>query len=115
MEIFHYNNRVDCSYKVALRYDDRKKKGKSEGHSDLINGRFLELVPGKKIVETIQFESANQLFAGEMSMTTELSPQKNGTLVTLTAENVPAGITPEHHAIGMQPSLTSLDRYINKS
>jgi uncharacterized protein YndB with AHSA1/START domain len=114
MEIFHYNVNVDGTYRVALRYDDKKVMGKAGDNSDIINGRFLELVPGKKIVEAVRFDSADPLFAGEMIMTTELNPEKGGTLVTFTAEQVPEGIAHSNHIKGMESSLENLAEFIAK-
>jgi uncharacterized protein YndB with AHSA1/START domain len=112
MEIFHYNVNEGGTYRVALRYDDKKAKGKAGDNSDVVNGRFLELVPGKKIVEAIRFDSPDPAFSGEMIMTTELTPEKGGTLVTFTAEQVPEGITHEDHIKGMESSLGHLGHYM---
>jgi uncharacterized protein YndB with AHSA1/START domain len=112
MEIFHYNVNAGGTYRIALRYDDKKAKGKAGDNSDIVNGRFVELFPGKKIVEVVSFDSPDPAFAGEMVMTTELQAEKGGTLVTLTAEQVPEGITHEDHVKGMESSLENLGRYM---
>ncbi|MEO8173240.1 MAG: SRPBCC domain-containing protein [Sediminibacterium sp.] len=112
MEIFHYNPRVGGTYRIALRYKDQKIKGKSSDNLDMVNGKFLELVPVKKIVEAVRFESTDPLFAGEMIMTTELATEKGGTRVTLIAEQIPPGITPEDHAAGMDSSLENLKVFL---
>jgi uncharacterized protein YndB with AHSA1/START domain len=112
MEIFHYNVNVGGTYRIALRYDDKKAKGKAGDNSDIVNGRFVELFPGKKIVEVVTFDSPDPAFAGEMIITTELKAEKGGTLVTLTAEQVPEGITQEDHIKGMESSLENLAKFI---
>jgi uncharacterized protein YndB with AHSA1/START domain len=111
MEIFHYNFRVEGTYRLALIYNDRKAKGKTGANSDIVKGRFLELVPDHKIVEAITFESPDPSFAGEMIMTTELVSEKGATRVTFTATNVPEGITAEDHSAGMNSSLENLARF----
>jgi uncharacterized protein YndB with AHSA1/START domain len=112
LEIFHYNARVDGTYRVALRYDNPSTKGKSGENADVVNGRFLEMEPNKKIVEAVRFESDDPSFAGEMIMTTELTPEKGGTRITFTAENVPTGITYDDHIKGMEDSLEQLSALV---
>jgi uncharacterized protein YndB with AHSA1/START domain len=114
MEIFHYNVNVDGTYRVALRYNDKKAKGKAGDNSDMVNGRFIELIAAKKIVEAIRFDSPDPAFAGEMIVTTELAPEKGGTLVKFTAAKVPEGITQEDHIKGMESSLENLSKFIAK-
>jgi uncharacterized protein YndB with AHSA1/START domain len=114
MEIFHYNPMVNGTYRVALCYNDPNAKGKSTDNTDRVNGKFLELDPAKKIVEAIRFESSDPAFTGEMIMTTELTPEKGGTRVTFTAEQVPEGISPEDHARGMHSSLENLAQFLSK-
>jgi hypothetical protein len=63
-------------------------------------------------VEAIRFDSPDPMFAGEMIMTTELAPEKGGTLVTFTAEQVPEGITHDDHIKGMESSLENLAGFI---
>lgn len=112
LEIFHYNARVDGTYRVALRYDNPSTKGKSGENADIVNARFLEMEPNKKIVEAIRFESDDPSFAGEMMLTTELTSKKGGTRVTFIAENVPAGISHEDHIKGMEASLEQLSAVV---
>ena len=111
MEIFHYNFRVDGTYRLALYYKDRSAKGKTGSNSDMVKSRFLELVPDHKIVEAITFDSSDKTFAGEMIMTTELTSEKGATKVTFSAAHVPTGITPEDHATGMNSSLENLAKF----
>jgi len=48
MEIFHYNFRVEFTYRVALIYSDRKAKVQTGSNSDIVKGRFLNLCPTTK-------------------------------------------------------------------
>ncbi|MES2006300.1 MAG: SRPBCC domain-containing protein [Bacteroidota bacterium] len=111
MEIFHYNFRVDGTYRMALYYKDRSAKGKTGGNSDIVKGKFIELVTDHKIVEAISFDSPDPTFAGELIMTTELVSEKGATRVTFTATHVPGGIAPEDHATGMNSSLENLAKF----
>jgi uncharacterized protein YndB with AHSA1/START domain len=111
IEIFHYNFRVDGTYRLALIYNDRKAKGKTGNNSDIVKGKFIELETDHKIVEAITFDSPDPKFTGEMILTTELVSEKGATKVTFSATNVPTGITPEDHAAGMNSSLENLAKF----
>jgi Activator of Hsp90 ATPase homolog 1-like protein len=50
-------------------------------------------VPNHKIVQSVQFESDDPRFAGEMIMTWLLTPGPEGTTAQITAEKVPEGIS----------------------
>ncbi len=53
-------------------------------------------------------------FAGEMIMTWSFEETSDGrTEVTVTAENVPAGISKADHDAGLASSLENLDRYLS--
>jgi uncharacterized protein YndB with AHSA1/START domain len=102
-------------YRIALRYDSAAApggKGKSDAHSDISAGRFLALDPGKRVVQSATFESDDPRYSGEMIVTWSLGAATDGTLVTVTAENVPPGISAEDHAAGLASSLENLARYI---
>jgi len=53
--------------------------GKTVGRTDVTTGRFLTLEPGKRIVQSVEFESADVAFAGEMIMTWSFEPTTTGT------------------------------------
>lgn len=102
-------------YRIELRYEEAGEPGgagKSTARSDISAGRFLALEPGKRIVQSVAFESDDPAFAGEMIMTWLLDPAPGGTKVTVTAENVPAGISAEDHAAGLASSLENLARFV---
>lgn len=73
--------------------------------TDRFEGQFVELVPERRIVERVRFESEDPAFAGEMRLITTLEPEAGGTRVTLLAEDVPSGISAEDHAVGMASAL----------
>lgn len=105
------------AYRIVLTYNndaDKAAFAKSGEGTDIAQGHFLELVPGKKVSQSVEFTSDNPQFAGTMRMTYELLPIEAGTRVTITAENVPRGITPEDHEQGMNSSLENLDAYIGQ-
>jgi len=107
--IYRFDPRVGGGYRMAFTYDDTLVgRGKTADNADIFEGRFIELIPDEKIVEAIDFESADPAFAGTMTITTTLTPVRDGTKVTFTAENVPAGISAADHKTGMESTLKNL-------
>lgn len=86
--------------------------GKSTANTDVVVGRFVELVPPQRIVQAFEFDSPDPAFAGTMTMRWALDASVGGTVVTVTAENVPAGISQADHEKGMASSLANLAAYV---
>ena len=109
----HFDARPGGSYRLVLTYGDAGRgSGKSTADSDVSVVRFLELEPGARLVQAVDFVSDDPSFAGTMLLSCELLPCDGGTRVALRAENVPAGISPEDHAAGMASSLENLADYV---
>jgi uncharacterized protein YndB with AHSA1/START domain len=105
-----FDARAGGIYRMSLVYVDpqRASDGKSAASTDTFQGRFVELVPGEKIVEIVEFESAEARFAREMRITTLLREVAQETEVTLRFDGIPAGISPEDNETGTQQSLRKL-------
>lgn len=97
---------------LTLEGEGHSASGKTTERTDVTGGRFLELVPGRRIVQSVEFELADPAFAGTMVMTWSLDAAPGGTRVTVTAANVPAGISAKDHATGLASSLENLERYL---
>lgn len=112
--IYTFEPREGGTYKMALTYnaDQGTMRGKTSEDTDVVEGRFLELVPNERIVQMVQFESDDPAFAGEMKMTWDLAPVSGGTRVTITCENVPVGIRKEDHDTGLRASLDNLAAFV---
>ncbi|MEF3305622.1 SRPBCC domain-containing protein [Paenibacillus sp. GYB003] len=104
-----YNAFVDPE---SLISSDHATKGKTSEHTDIVNGKFLELVPDERIVQSVEFQSDDPAFAGEMIMTWTFAAVPEGTAVTIVCENVPEGIRKEDHDVGLRSSLENLAEYI---
>jgi len=105
-------------YRIELTYASAAPPGgtgKSSPQSDIAAGRFLKLIPGRRVVQLAEFESADPAFAGEMIITWTFEPVGDITTVTVTAENVPTGIAEEDHAAGLRSSLDNLARVVARS
>jgi len=112
--ILAFEPRPGGAYRVTLSYEtpDHSAPGKSSAHEDVVEGRFMELVPNERVVQCFEFKSDDPAYAGTMTMTWALTPIAGGTQVTITCENVPEGIRPEDHIEGMRSTLANLAAYI---
>lgn len=108
--IYEFDHREGGTYRMSFgyRHADHEVRGKTSQHEDVFKGRFLELVPGERIVEQVEFESDDPAFEGAMTITTKLVPVPGGTEVTFICGQVPAGIRPEDHYKGMISTLENL-------
>ena len=109
----HFDPQPGGSYRLVLTYTDPSgAPGKSTAESDVVEARFIEVVSGVRVVQAVEFPSADPSFAGTMTMTWALSPDGAGTRVDITADDVPDGISAEDHAAGLASSLGNLARYV---
>jgi uncharacterized protein YndB with AHSA1/START domain len=109
-----YDFRLGGRYRIELTYGDDAAHGvgKTTGRTDVSTGRFLSLQPGKRIVQSVEFESNDDSVKGEMVMTWAFESVHGGTRVTVTAENVPPGVGKADHDAGLRASLENLARYL---
>jgi uncharacterized protein YndB with AHSA1/START domain len=100
---------------VPARTDLRGRstaRGKTTADSDVVEARFVDVVPGARVVQAVDFVSDDPDQAGTMTMTWEVAPVDAGTRVDLRADEVPVGISAEDHAVGLNSSLANLARYL---
>lgn len=97
---------------LALEGEGHGASGKTTERTDVASGLFLELLPDRRIVQTVEFDSADPAFAGTMVMTWTLDPAPGGTSVTVSAADVPSGISGEDHEAGLASSLENLERFV---
>ncbi len=97
---------------LTLEGEGHEASGKTTERTDLAAGRFLVLEPGKRIVQSCEFDSADPAFAGTMVMTWSLDPVPDGTKVTASAADVPSGIAAADHEAGLASSLENLARFV---
>jgi uncharacterized protein YndB with AHSA1/START domain len=109
-QIYAFDPREGGTFRMSFAYmdTDHTERGKTSEHADVFQGRFLELVPNERIVELVEFESDDPAFAGAMTIITTLAAVAAGTEVTILCENVPSGIRPGDHQIGMTSTLKNL-------
>src|SRR6476469_5821880 len=70
-EIHEFDARVGGGYRMSLFYPptERVIRGKTSDREDMVNVRFVELAPPRRIVEAVSFVTTDQAFFGEMTMT----------------------------------------------
>jgi len=108
-----FDARPGGSYRLVLAYnEDSSGSGKASPDADIVEARFVDVVPNVRVVQAVDFVSDDPAFAGTMTMTWELSVEHSGTRVEIRADDVPSGITPEDHAVGMQSSLANLATFV---
>ncbi|HET6395826.1 MAG TPA: SRPBCC family protein [Pseudoxanthomonas sp.] len=91
--------RVGGSYRMSF-------SNFSTGNGHSFGGRYLELVPGERIVHTDRFDDPN--LPGEMVTTVVLRKVFCGTEMHVTQENLPEVIPVEACYLGWQESLALL-------
>lgn len=82
----------------------------STGSSHSFGGRYLELVPGERIVHTDEFDDPN--LPGAMKTTIVLKKVSCGVDVDITQEGVPDVIPAEACYLGWQESLVLLGKLV---
>jgi uncharacterized protein YndB with AHSA1/START domain len=107
-----YDARPGGSYRLVLTYADASAApGKATADSDIVEARFVDIVPGERVVQTVDFVSDDPAYAGTMTMTWAITAAGAGTRVDIVAEDVPDGITAQDHAEGLSASLANLAAY----
>lgn len=106
-----FDARPGGSYRLVFTYADASTaRGKTTADSDVVEARFVDVVPGSRVVQAVDFVSDDPDQAGTMTMTWEVEPVDAGTGVDIRADEVPVGISAEDHAVGLNSSLANLAR-----
>jgi len=111
-EVLAFDAREGGTFRMAFVYENDGGHGKTTDNADVFEGRFAELVPGRRVVELVEFESADPAFAGTMRIVTTLEPVEGVTWVTVSCENVPRGISEDDHREGIASSLENLAAFV---
>jgi uncharacterized protein YndB with AHSA1/START domain len=110
-----FDARPGGSYRLVLTYSDASgAPGKATAESDIVEARFVDIVPGERVVQAVDFVSDDPAFAGTMTMIWAVTAADAGTRVDIVAEDVPDGISAEDHAAGLASSLTNLAAYVEQ-
>jgi uncharacterized protein YndB with AHSA1/START domain len=108
-----FDPRPGGSYRLVLTYANPAiSQAKSTDNSDIVDVRYLDIVPNDRVVQAVDFVSDVPEFAGTMTMTWLVRGEIEGTRVEIVAENVPDGISAEDHAVGLASSLDNLASFV---
>lgn len=116
-EVENFVPEAGGGYRLTLRYDDLPagQTGKSSADTDVIDNRFIELDPCRRIVQTSEFVTTDPAFTGRMRTTWSFATDGPGvTRVRIVVENVPAGIRQAEHEEGLKATLDNLARFVSK-
>lgn len=102
-QVHHLDATVGGGYRMSF-----VNFGTGTVHS--FGGKYLELVPNERIVSSDTFDDPN--LPGEMKMTFEFKAVSCGTELTITQEDLPDIIPPEHCYLGWQESLNLLAKLV---
>ncbi|MBA0128291.1 SRPBCC family protein [Haloechinothrix sp. YIM 98757] len=110
-----FDARPGGSYRMILTYTDTSTaSGKSTADSDIVEARFVDIVPGVRVVQAVDFVSDDPAYAGTMTMTWEVTASGTGTRVDILAEDVPTGISAATHTAALTSSLANLAAHLEQ-
>lgn len=111
-EVHEFDAREGGAFRVSLTYDAPDRAGKTSAHTDTYHGHFVELVPGEKVVEQFEFESADPALGATMTMTTTLTDEDDGTRVLIVHTGIPDSVPVADNEAGTRMALDNLARLV---
>ncbi len=111
-QIEGYQPVVGTGFRMVLTYRDKARRGKTSDASDAVEQTIVELTPDRRVVWAVDFDSADPAYAGVMTMTWTIVERDGGCLLRVAATDVPSGISPDDHRVGMTSSLANLAAYL---
>ena len=85
-----FDARPGGSYRLVLTYADASSaRGKATADSDIVEAHFVDVVPGVRVVQAVDFVSDDPTHAGTMTMTWEVTAVDAGTRVDIQDESTP--------------------------
>jgi len=107
-EVHHFDGREGGTFRISLTYQKADAVGKTSAHTDTHHGRFIELVPNERVVQSVEFETDDPSLQGEMTLRFELHEANGGTELRATHQGVPSGVPPADNALGWRMALDKL-------
>ncbi len=92
------------SFRISLIYDAATGTGKTAAHTDTFHGRFVELVADERVVEVVEFETADPAMQGEMT----IADVDGGTDVLGVHDGLPRDLSAADNEAGWRMSLAKL-------
>jgi uncharacterized protein YndB with AHSA1/START domain len=101
-----FEGREDGTFRISLTYEAPTGVGKTAAHTDTFHGRLVKLVPNERVVEVVEFETADPALRGEMTIT--LADADGGTEVLAVHDGLPRGLPTADNEAGWRSSLAKL-------
>jgi len=111
-QVHELDAREGGAFRISLTYDAPNATGKTTAHTDTYHGHFVKLVPNALVVEVMEFETADPLMQGEMTVTYTLSDADGGTDIAAVHEGVPPGVSPADNETGWRMALGKLAAFL---
>jgi uncharacterized protein YndB with AHSA1/START domain len=105
---------VGGAFRISLTYDEPTSAGKTDAQTDTFEGRFVELDPGRRVVQVVEFETDDPSTQGEMTITYTLRSTDGGTELVGLHENLPPGVSPEDNELGWSMSFDKLASLVER-
>src|SRR5678816_3326104 len=67
-EVHAFDAREGGSFRISLSYRAQTGTGKTSAQTDTFHGHFVELVPGHRVVQVVEFETDDPAMQGEMTI-----------------------------------------------
>lgn len=103
-----FEGREGGTFRISLTYDEPTRTGKTTAHTDTYHGRFVKLVPSERVVEVVEFETADPALRGEMTITITLTDADGGTDLLAVHDGLPPGLSPADNEAGWRMALAKL-------
>jgi uncharacterized protein YndB with AHSA1/START domain len=113
--VHEFDGREGGAFRISLTYDAPTGTGKTTAHTDTFHGRFVTLVPDERVVEVVEFETADPAMRGEMTITFELTDDGGGTEIRAVHDGLPPGVSAADNDTGWRMSLDKLAALVEAS
>ena len=107
-QVHAFDPREGGAFRISLTYDAPTGTGKTSAHTDTYHGRFVQLLPDERVVEVVEFETADPAMQGEMTITFALSDAGGGTELVAVHDHLPPGLSSADNETGWRSSLDRL-------
>lgn len=83
--------------------------------SDTFHGRFVTLAANERVVEVVEFETADPALRGGMTITIALADAAGGTDVHAVPDGLPSGLSLADNELGWRMSLAKLAALVERA
>ena len=107
-QVHAFDGREGGTFRISLTYEAPTGVGKTTAHTDTYHGHFAKLVPNERVVEVVEFETADPALRGEMTITITLADADGGTELIAVHDGLPPGLEPAENETGWRMALAKL-------